>query len=102
MHGLERLGETWEVSRLKEGETHDDNDQSLVGLTQAQLPYLIKFIDTLEPLSVQVHPHDSYAQLHEKSSGKTECWVILKAKPGAGIYLGFKSEIGRASCRERE
>lgn len=57
------------------------------------LPYLAKFIDTSDELSIQVHPGDEYARLNENSSGKTECWVILEAAPGAGIYLGLKPHV---------
>ncbi len=72
--GLEPIGETLEIYNEK-------------------LPYLAKFIDTSDELSIQVHPGDEYARLHENSSGKTECWIILAAKPGAGIYLGLKSNV---------
>lgn len=86
------LGETWEVSRLSEGSSQFADGTDLTCLNERELPYLIKFIDTIEPLSVQVHPGDEYAKRIENSSGKTECWVILEAKPGAGLYLGFKPE----------
>ncbi|MDO9183086.1 MAG: hypothetical protein Q7U04_11790 [Bacteriovorax sp.] len=58
-----------------------------------ELSYLAKFIDTSDELSIQVHPGDEYARVHENSSGKTECWVILEAVPGAGIYLGLKPHV---------
>lgn len=60
---------------------------------EEHLPYLAKFIDTSDVLSIQVHPGDEYARLHENSSGKTECWVILESEPGAGIYLGLKEGV---------
>ena len=63
---------------------------------EEHLPYLAKFIDTSDELSIQVHPADEYARLHENSSGKTECWIILEAEAGAGIYLGLKEGISRA------
>lgn len=71
---IEPIGETWEI--------YEDH-----------LPYLAKFIDTSEELSIQVHPSDDYARIHENSSGKTECWIILEAAPEAGIYLGLKSNV---------
>lgn len=89
----EPLGETWEVSRHQDGVTKDSQGQPLSHLTKEQLPYLVKFIDTAEELSVQVHPDDAYAAQYENSAGKTECWVILEAQPGAGLYLGFKPGI---------
>lgn len=60
---------------------------------EEHVPYLAKFIDTSDELSIQVHPGDEYARLHENSSGKTECWVILEALPNAGVYLGLKPHV---------
>ena len=67
----------------------------------AEGPVLIKLIDARESLSVQVHPDDEYARLHENGTGKTEMWVILDARPGAFVYFGFNREIERAEARER-
>lgn len=74
-----------EAGAVPVGETLEINDP--------KLPYLAKFIDTSDELSIQVHPHDEYARIHENSSGKTECWLILSAAPGAGIYLGLKPNV---------
>lgn len=86
----EKIGETWEVSTLEEG-------PSLVGETPlnkfCDLSYLVKFIDTNDHLSVQVHPGDEYARKYENSSGKTECWLILDSQEDCGIYLGFKKGV---------
>jgi mannose-6-phosphate isomerase len=54
---------------------------------------LIKFLFTSQNLSVQVHPDDEQARLHEDSRGKTEMWHILRAEPGARIALGFRRPI---------
>ena len=64
------------------------------------LPYVAKFIDTSEELSIQVHPNDEYARLHENSSGKTECWIILDSGEEAGIFLGLKSHVSRKNLVE--
>lgn len=58
-------------------------------------PILIKLINSAQNLSVQVHPNDEYAKIHEGEYGKTEMWYILDSKPGAGIYYGFKNEISK-------
>ena len=88
------IGETWEVSTLKEGPS------SFKGQPLNQwihhLRYLIKFIDTTDYLSVQVHPGDEYAAKVESSQGKTECWFILDAEDGAGIYLGFQAGVTKS------
>lgn len=67
---------------------------------EEHLPYLAKFIDTSDELSIQVHPGDEYARVHENSSGKTECWIILEAEPGAGIYLGLKDGTVKADLQK--
>lgn len=49
---------------------------------------LIKYIDTNDLLSVQVHPDDAYAQQIEgQENGKTEMWYILHAEPDAFVYM---------------
>jgi mannose-6-phosphate isomerase len=52
------------------------------------LPLLIKFLYTTEPLSVQVHPE-----------GKTEMWHILAAEPGSKIAAGFREPITEERLR---
>ena len=51
-----------------------------------EFPLLFKLIDANEKLSVQVHPDDKYAYIHEnEDSGKHEAWYIVYAKAGAQI-----------------
>lgn len=59
----------------------------------ASFPILVKFIFTEQKLSVQVHPDDDYAALHEKHAGgrgKTEMWYALRAQPGAEVMVGLR------------
>lgn len=57
-------------------------------------PLLIKILDANDDLSVQVHPDDSYANKHEGEGelGKTECWYIISAEPGASIVYGHHAQ----------
>ncbi len=55
-----------------------------------RFPLLIKFLFPREKLSVQVHPDDEIARNCGLPCGKTECWYVLKAEPGAKIALGLK------------
>ncbi|VUT27688.1 MAG: Phosphomannomutase [Candidatus Syntrophoarchaeum sp. GoM_oil] len=58
---------------------------------KGDFPILIKFIDSKENLSIQVHPSDEDAiRLGESESGKTEGWYVIKATEGAQIYLGLR------------
>jgi len=55
-----------------------------------RFPLLLKFLFPHEKLSVQVHPDDAQALRVGQPWGKTECWYIAHAKPGAQIALGLK------------
>jgi mannose-6-phosphate isomerase len=58
-----------------------------------RFPLLTKIIDAQTDLSIQVHPDDSYAVLHENgSSGKTECWYVLDAAPHSRIVIGHNAK----------
>lgn len=55
-------------------------------------PLLTKLLDASDDLSVQVHPDDAYAGQHENGElGKTECWYIVDAEPGAMIIYGHEA-----------
>jgi mannose-6-phosphate isomerase len=60
-----------------------------------RFPLLLKFLFPHEKLSVQVHPDDATAQRAGLPNGKTECWYVVYAKPGAQIALGLKAGITR-------
>jgi mannose-6-phosphate isomerase len=67
---------------------------------EADLPLLVKFVFTSERLSVQVHPDDEFAAVHENSRGKTEMWYVLRADPGARLAIGFRESISLERLRE--
>jgi mannose-6-phosphate isomerase len=54
---------------------------------------LLKLLFTGEPLSVQVHPDDTYARSIGLPNGKTEAWYILSAKPEARVAVGLKRHL---------
>jgi mannose-6-phosphate isomerase len=66
----------------------------------ADLPLLAKYIFTRERLSIQVHPSDEQARARGLPRGKTECWTILEADPGATIGLGTKRELSPDELRQ--
>ena len=114
------IGESWELSAVDEAETavsegplKGEKLSTLVSRYQANLvgrkvweqfgeefPLLIKFIDAKEPLSVQVHPNDAWAQKHHNSFGKNEMWYILQADPNAELILGFEESISAEDYQE--
>lgn len=59
---------------------------------QKEFPLLVKILDAEEELSVQVHPDDAYGLEHEGELGKTECWYIIDAAPGAEIIYGHHAQ----------
>ncbi|HEY0413046.1 MAG TPA: class I mannose-6-phosphate isomerase [Allosphingosinicella sp.] len=64
-----------------------------------EVPLLVKYIFTDEKLSVQVHPNDEQARARGLARGKSECWYILEAEPGAVLGLGFREEIEAETLR---
>jgi mannose-6-phosphate isomerase len=54
---------------------------------------LLKLLFTSEPLSIQVHPDDTFARAMGMPNGKSEAWYILSAEPDAQIGVGLKHRI---------
>ena len=61
---------------------------------------LLKLLFTSQPLSIQVHPDDAYAQSMGLPNGKTEAWYVLSAAPGAKVALGLKQRLTPQQLRE--
>lgn len=102
-------GECWAISAHKNGDGTIsggefagktlswlwENKQELFGNVGNGhvFPLLTKVIDAKQNLSIQVHPDDEYARVHENGSlGKTECWYILDCDPGATIIIGHNAK----------
>jgi acetate kinase len=76
----------------------------LMGDLDAQqiFPILTKIITAHDWLSVQVHPDDAYAQTVEgKPFGKTECWYVMAAEPGAELVVGWSRDTSREEYERR-
>lgn len=88
-------GGTWDGMTL--GSLWKEQPQLFACPWEAQFPLLIKFIDAAQSLSVQVHPDDAYAAAHEVTAdgsrcrGKSECWYVVSARPGASLVLGHNA-----------
>ena len=65
-----------------------------------RFPLLMKFLFPHEKLSVQVHPDDAQAARVGEPWGKTECWYVAHAKPGAQIALGLISGVTAGQLEE--
>jgi len=112
--GLEKpVGEAWLTSEecpIVEGSLRGETLGKAAGERPELLaapevggfPLLIKVLFPREKLSVQVHPNDAQALAAGKphGQGKTECWYVLSADPGATIALGFKEALTLDQVRE--
>ena len=108
--------ESWELSTHKDGLSFCDEGE-YKGKTLKQiliehpdylgryanengdLPILIKFIDALSDLSIQVHPSDEYALKNEGELGKTEVWYILESDNGH-LAVGFKNDTNSEEVKK--
>ncbi len=103
----DKIGEDWAISAHPHGvsvvENGEFKGQKLDDLwkehkelfghpTESVFPLLIKILDAEDELSVQVHPDDAYGMKHEGELGKTECWYIIDAEPGAEIIYGHHAK----------
>jgi len=66
----------------------------------SRFPLLIKFLFPHEKLSLQVHPDDEAARRAGQPWGKTECWYVAHAKPGAQIALGLQPGVTHAQFED--
>jgi mannose-6-phosphate isomerase len=61
----------------------------------ARCPVLVKVLDCLDDLSIQVHPPADQARALG-GEAKTEMWFVAHAETGARIYAGLRAGVGRA------
>ena len=55
---------------------------------------LIKYLCSAVRLPVQSHPNRAFSRQYFNSTyGKTESWMVLDTRPGAGVYFGFNREL---------
>jgi len=92
----ELVGEAWLTGPqcvVEEGELEGETLESLTPQLGGEFPLLVKLLFPNEKLSVQVHPDDAQAQAAGETRGKTECWYVLEAEPGASVMLGLKPGV---------
>ena len=117
---LPNCGESWEISGVEGEESVVLNGfltentlnelvevymDELVGLKVYkkfgnEFPLLIKFIDAMDDLSIQVHPDDELSKERHNAYGKTEMWYIVQADPGASLISGFSKEVSKEEYLE--
>lgn len=99
------IGESWELCDRAETQTVVANGP-LAGKTLGEIwkfllpdhpsafPLLIKWLDVVEPLSLQVHPETRVAR-RVGGEPKTEAWCIVAASHDAKIWAGLKRGVTR-------
>lgn len=115
---LEIVAESWELSTHPDGlstiangeyegqtllkyiEEHGKGVLGTACKVEKDLPILIKLIDAKDRLSIQVHPDDQYALLHEGDYGKTEMWYVVEAEEGAQLIYGFNKTTTQEELRQ--
>jgi mannose-6-phosphate isomerase len=101
----------WGVSDLQPWSSADGTGDAVGELwferadNNAPIPaLLLKLLFTSGPLSIQVHPDDTFARAMGMPNGKSEAWYIISAKPDAQIGVGLKHRVTpqelRASIRD--
>jgi mannose-6-phosphate isomerase len=92
----ELVGEAWLTGPQCVVETGQFAGRTLASIAEEvgeEFPLLVKLLFPNEKLSVQVHPDDAQAQAAGEARGKTECWYVLEAEPGAYVSLGLKKGV---------
>lgn len=112
------IGESWELSQVRGNESVvsqgefagktlgwmiREYGQDILGKRLLEkcgaFPLLIKFIDSSDDLSIQVHPDDELANKRHASPGKTEMWYCIDPEPGATLLAGFSKEVAPEKFR---
>ena len=110
----QKIGESWltgDECKIANGplqgktlsQLSEEHQRAMVGdaaRDPKRFPLLLKFLFPHEKLSVQVHPDDTQALRVGQPWGKTECWYVAHAKPGAQIALGLKPGVTAAQLEE--
>jgi mannose-6-phosphate isomerase len=115
----EPYGEAWDVSDhalhpsvIAEGpwrgatlrQLMQEHREVLLGPAAARFtvfPWLIKFLDACDWLSVQVHPDATAVKtLWPGEGSKTEAWFVIDAAPTGRIYAGLLPGIGPEQLRQ--
>lgn len=103
----DKTGECWAISAHKNGDClisegefegktlsslWDEHRELFGNIDGDEFPLLAKIIDANGDLSVQVHPNDEYAKIHENSLGKSECWYVLDAEANTKMVMGHHAK----------
>ena len=99
------LGEAWQLGELDEfhaqvadgplaGQYLGDlwRAGKLGGSAAGSFPFLLKWLDTAMPLSVQVHPSANTCRADTSDRSKTEAWYVAHKEEGSCLWAGLKTQ----------
>ena len=109
-------GESWEVStHPRQHSFHHDSGRTLADLTRryptdmlgrgaspdTPFPWLIKWLDCHDWLSVQVHPDaEKVKTLWPGEGSKNEAWFVIAARPGSKVWAGLNPGVTHEQLRQ--
>ena len=111
------IGESWELCEVPE---HPERDSVVVtdcafkgqtlgalwragelgGSAKGPFPFLLKWLDAMQRLSVQVHPDEAACQKLGKGSSKTEAWYVAEVDSKASLLIGHYPGLDAMSLRQ--
>ncbi|MBO5454624.1 MAG: class I mannose-6-phosphate isomerase [Clostridia bacterium] len=106
----DKTGESWEISCRTDlpsiivngefaGQSFYDvymkYSKEISGRENFEFPWLVKFLDAKEYLSVQVHPDDCYAISNGDGMGKTEMWYVVQCEEDSRLIAGFNRDMDK-------
>jgi mannose-6-phosphate isomerase len=95
-------GGPWDGRTLRE--VMREERRALLGDTAGEyetFPWLVKFLDASDWLSVQVHPPEEHVgHLWPGENSKTEAWFVLAAAPQGRVYAGLRPGVDRTGLLE--
>jgi mannose-6-phosphate isomerase len=106
------VGESWELvdfdghhSRVSAGAQRGQalgdlwRSGALGGSGVGGFPFLLKWLDTNDYLSVQVHPDEACVRRFGRGRAKSEAWLVVHREPDARIYLGHRAGLDAEALR---
>ncbi len=116
----EKTAESWEISSnqngickiknnefsgkdLREIYSNTEIKESIFGKNcnkYSEFPILIKFIDAMNNLSIQVHPDDTYARKQGFQYGKNEMWYVMDANVDSNLIAGMNKKVSNEELKD--
>jgi len=106
------VGESWELvdldqhrSRVAAGARRGQalgelwRSGTLGGSAAGEFPFLLKWLDTNDFMSVQVHPDEACTQRLGRGRAKSEAWLVAHREPDARLYLGHRAGLEAETLR---